>query len=163
MDEDRRDADDSAERRRAEPPLEAYGRGVRTALRNNATAYGFSIAITSAYGLVSTASEGSAAAETISFALGAAVAFILIGAVFITQVPQGRLSEGGQEATISGGIDLLSIITTIIVAYGLSKVPGFAAWPLTAFGAASVYLLTSGLDVLLARAVAQHTAFGRSQ
>lgn len=163
MDEDRPAADDGAERRRAEPPLEAYGRGVRTALRNNATAYGFSIAITSAYGLVNTASEGTTAADTISFAVGAALAFILIGALFIAHFQQGRLSEGGQEATISGGIDFLSIVVTIVTAYGLSKVPGYAAWPLTGFGAASAYLLTSGVDVLLARVVAKRTSFGRSQ
>jgi hypothetical protein len=33
--------------------LHAYSWGVRTALRDNATAYGFSISITAAYGLAS--------------------------------------------------------------------------------------------------------------
>lgn len=162
-DEDQTGADGGARQRGAEPHLEVYGRGVRTALRNNATAYGFSIAMTSAYGLVNSASDNATAAETISFALGAAFAFIVIGGVFIAQFPQGRLSEGGQEVTFSGGIDVISVVVTVAAAYGLSRIPGFAAWPSTAFGSVIVYLLTSGLDVLLARVVAKRTSFGRSQ
>lgn len=47
-----------------------YGRAIRTALGNNATAYGFSISITAAYGLLSGPQSSVSAAETVSFALG---------------------------------------------------------------------------------------------
>src|SRR5699024_7709375 len=46
-----------------ERAIEVYGRGVRTALRNNATAYGFSITITVSYGLLSGAQRVVTAAE----------------------------------------------------------------------------------------------------
>lgn len=82
---------------------------------------------------------------------------------FLTRYPQGSLREGGQIATISGGIDLLAVLTALGAAYGLSQVPGFVTWPLTSFGTAVAYLLVSGLDVLIARAVADHTSFGRAQ
>lgn len=143
--------------------LEVFGRGVRTALRNNATAYGFSITITAAYGLV-TGSRGTAdAAETLSFAFGAAVAFVLIGAVFVARFPHGRLPESGQVATFTGGVDVLSVVAAVMVALGLSRLAGFAAWPVTAFGTVLTYLLVGGLNVLLARRIARRTSFGRSQ
>lgn len=142
---------------------EVFGRGVRTALHNNATAYGFSISITAAYGLV-TGSRGTASAlETISFAFGAALAFLLVGLVFVARFPHGRLPESGQVATLTGGIDVLSIVAAVLTAYGLSRLSGFSAWPVTAFGTVLAYLVIGGLDVLLARTIARRTAFGRSQ
>ena len=139
---------------------EAFGRGVRTALRNNATAYGFSISITAAYGLV-TGSRGTASAlETISFAFGAALAFLLVGLVFVARFPHGRLPESGQVATLTGGVDVLSIIAAVMAAYGLSRLSGFPAWPVTAFGTVLAYLFIGWGDVLLARTIAQQWPAG---
>lgn len=143
--------------------METFARGVRTALRNNATAYGFSIAITTAYGLVSAAGGPVTAPATVSFAVGAAVAFVLVGGLFVASAPSGSLSETGQVVTISGGIDLLSVAAAVAAAFGLSRVPAFWAWPLTGAGAASAYLLVGGLDVLVARAAARRTSFGSRQ
>ncbi|MGH3499547.1 MAG: hypothetical protein ACRDQA_01400 [Nocardioidaceae bacterium] len=147
----------------SERTVHLYGRGVRTALRNNATAYGFSISITAAYGLGSAVSGPASALETICFAAGAAVAFVLVGAVFITQFPLGSLPEGGQVATISGVVDLVSVGSAVVAAFGLAHVPGFAAWPLTALGTVIVYLLVGGLDVLIAQGTARRTSFARRQ
>lgn len=143
--------------------LEVFGRGVRTALRNNATAYGFSITITAAYGLVTGSRGNGNAVETLSFAFGAALAFVLIGGVFVARFPHGRLPESGQVATLTGGVDVLTIVVAIMVALGLSRISGFAAWPVTAFGTVLAYLLVGGLNVLLARKIAHRTSFGRSQ
>lgn len=149
----------------AEPAhaLEVFGRGVRTALRNNATAYGFSISLTAAYGLISGARGNVTPTETICFAFGGALAFVVVGLVFMTRSPRGRLPESGQVVTFSGGIDLLGVAVAVSAAYCVSLVPGFAAWPLTAFATVTAYLLVSGLDVLLARAISRHTSFGSSQ
>lgn len=135
---------------------------MRTALRNNATAYGFSISITAAYGLINGAQTASAA-KTIAFAAGAAIAFLVIGLVFVARFPGGTFPEGGQVATFSGGIDLLSITVAVAAALGVSRTPGFFAWPLTALATVVAYLLVGGLDVLLARFFARHTTFGRYQ
>ncbi len=143
--------------------FEVFGRGVRTALRNNATAYGFSITITAAYGLV-TGSRGTAnAVETLSFAFGAAFGFLLVGVVFLARFPHGRLPESGQVATFTGGIDVLTVVAAIMVAFGLSRIGAFGAWALTGFGTVLAYLLISGLNVLVARRIARRTSFGRSQ
>lgn len=140
-----------------------YGRGVRTALRNNATAYGFSISITAAYGLVSGEHGQGSALETVSFAFGACAAFVLVGSVFVALFRRGSLSEGGQVLTIGGVIDLVSVVAAVAAAFGLSLVPGYASWPLTGMATVVVYLLVGGLDVVIARVAARHTTFARSQ
>lgn len=149
--------------RQPERAAQLFGRAVRTALRNNATAYGFSISITAAYGLANAVAGPAKPFETVSFALGAAIAFILVGAVFLTRFQEGSLPEGGQVATISGGIDLLSVTGAVAAAYGLSHVPGYLAWPVTALGTVTVYLLVGGLDVVIARGAARRTSFARRQ
>lgn len=140
-----------------------YGRGVRTTLRSNATAYGFSISITSAYGLVGSGHGSGSAVQTVVFGVGAAVAFVLIGALFVGAFPRGSLTQTGQVATIGGGADLLAVMAAVAGAFGTSRVAGFVAWPLTGFGTVIVYMLVGGLDVILARWVATYTSFGDSQ
>lgn len=156
---------EQAERDRPEPERElmVYGRGVRTALRNNATAYGFSISITAAYGLANATKGAATAAETVAFALSAAVAFALAGLVFVAVFPRGSLRESGQVLTISGVMDMLAVAVAVTAALAIANVPGFMAWPLTGAGTVLVYLMFGGLDVVAARFLARHTSFGRGQ
>lgn len=156
-------AEHSSDSSASSPQPTTYARGVRTALRNNASAYGFSITVTVSYGLLSGAQSTISAAETIAFGLGAAVAFVLVGAVFVAATSRGSLPESRQALTISGGVDMLSVCASIAAAFGLSQLPGFWAWPLAGAGAVACYLLVGGLDVLIARALARRTSFGSDQ
>ena len=155
--------EDAADVSASGPEPTTYARGVRTVLRNNASAYGFSITVTVAYGLVSGTQSTITASKTIAFGLGAAVGFVLVGAIFVAATSRGSLPESRQALTISGGVDMLSVGAAIAAAYGLSLLPGFWAWPSTGGGAVACYLLVSGLDVLIARALARHTSFGSRQ
>lgn len=154
---------DSRSGSESERGIELFGRGVRTALRTNATAYGFSISITSAYGMANGASGTASAGETVLFAAGAALAFVLIGVAFVANVPVGALRESGQVATISGAVDLLSITATVAAAFGLTRIPGTLVWPLTGLGTVGTYLVVGGMDVLIARSLASRTSFAREQ
>lgn len=158
-----RNETDEPDRPEPERGVVIYGRGVRTALRNNATAYGFSISITAAYGLASGAHGTTTAIATVSFAVGAVIGFLLVGGIFVSFFQRGSLREGGQVLTIGGAVDIFAIAAAVAAAFGLSRVPGFFGWPLTGLGAVAAYLITGGLDVVLARWLAKHTAFGRSQ
>ncbi len=143
--------------------LRVYGSGVRTALRNNATAYGFSIAITSSYGLVNGSGGTAGSWETVSFALGAAIAFVLVGGAFLSRFGKGSLPESARVATISGAVDLLSVSASVAVAYGCSRITGYWAWPLTAAGTVVTYLLVGGVDILIARSAANRTSLAQRQ
>jgi hypothetical protein len=135
--------------------VQAYGSGLRTTLRYNATAYGFSVAITSAFGLVSsTHAQAGFALQVMLFAAGAGSAFFLIEACASRLFQRAARSEAGSVLMIEGAADVLSILAAVGAAVGLAQVPGTAAWPATAFGTTLVYLLVGGLDVLIARQIA---------
>lgn len=143
--------------RAAAGQLQAYGWGVRTALRDNATAYGFSVSITAAYGLTNASRGPASAPETVFFALGAAGAFVLVSLCFVGRFRDAPLREGDTVMTLSGGFDFLSVVVAVGVAYGLSRIPHTLAWPATGLGTVGSYLLVAGLDVVLARLLARRT------
>ena len=147
----------------AERGVAAVGRAVRTALRNNATAYGYSITITVSYGLVAGKSALASPLETLSFGIAAALGFAAFGALAVIIFRSGRVSETGQIATISGIVDFAAVLAAVFVALGLSRIGGFWAWSITGAGASVTYLLVGGLDILVARAAARYTSFGSSQ
>lgn len=147
----------------AERGIAAVGRAVRTALRNNATAYGFSITITVSYGLVAGKAALTSPVEALSFGIAAALGFATFGALAVIIFRSGRVSESGQIATISGIVDLVAVLAAVAVALGLSRIDGYWAWPATGAGAAITYLLVGGLDILVARVASRYTDFGSSQ
>lgn len=135
--------------------LEAYGTGVRTTLRNNATAYGFSVSITAAFGVVSSSHQQAALPlQSVLFAGGAVAAFVLVEAVASLLFQRGARGETESVVMISGAVDALSVLAAVGTASALSLVPGIASWPLTAFGTTFAYLLVGGVDVLVARKAA---------
>lgn len=133
---------------------EAFGSGMRTTLRNNATAYGFSVSITAAFGLVSTVHPQSAFPwRVLLFAAGAGAAFVLVEAVAARLF---RHAHGGDRESVlllAGAVDVLSILVAVGAAVGLAHLPGLVAWAGTGFGATLAFLLVGGLDVLVARAL----------
>lgn len=130
----------------------SFSAGVRSSLRDNAKAYGFSVSITASFGLVSTAHAHAAFVwQSILFALGAAAAFVSTEAVASRLLPKRSLGEPGEVALIAGATDLLAIAAAVGVAVPLAQVPGLVAWPLTAFGATLVYLIVGGFDIMAAR------------
>lgn len=60
-------------------------------------------------------------------------------------------------------MDLLSVAAAVAAGFALSQMTGFWAWPFTGAGVVACYLLVSGLDVIIARAVARSTDVGRDQ
>lgn len=156
------DADDRTGGEASSGPFVTYVQGVRTALRNNATAYGFSIAITVAFGLVTSAQGTGSAGQILGFAGGAVAAFIAVGLAFAAARPRGSLHEDRQVETIGGGVDLVSVASAVLVALGLAQLPGTWAWPLTGAGTVVAYLIVGGLGVVGARALARRTPLGRS-
>ncbi|MDT0381542.1 hypothetical protein RM572_22545 [Streptomyces sp. DSM 42041] len=134
---------------------------MRTALRDNATAYGFSLSITAAYGLASALRGPGGALETVLFALGAAGAFVLLSVCFLGRFRRSPLNEGDQVLTLSGGFDFVSVAVAVSVAFGLAHLPEPWARPLTGLGTVMAYLLVAGLDVVLSRLLSRRTSFGR--
>lgn len=140
--------------------VEAFGRGVRTSLTNNASAYGFSVTITSAFGLVAgTHKPSDYTLPVLLFAAGAALAFVAVELVAAARaferLPHGR---GDRELLLRGAFDLFAVMIAVVAAAGVARLDGVLAWPLVAFTATVVFLLAGGVDVLLARRAARRQA-----
>lgn len=141
--------------------VEAYGSGVRMALRNNATAYGFSISITAAYGMMSATHPSSAGLlSTAMFAGAAVLAFLLVGLLATRLFRHTTPVETDQTAILSGIFDAASIVVTVAVAMLCSQIPGTIGWPVTAFATVLTYLLVGGVDVLFAHRAARESGSG---
>lgn len=136
--------------------FEAFGRGVRTSLTNNASAYGFSVTITCAFGLVNgTHRPDDYTLPILLFAAGAGVAFVAVemaASRAFERLSQGR---GDRELLLRGAFDLVAVLIAVGVAAAAARVPGTLAWPVTAFTATAAFLLAGGADVLLARRAAR--------
>lgn len=137
--------------------VELYGKALRTALGNNSTAYGYSVSITAAYGLVSGVRGSATALETVGFALGAAGAFVAIALALAARFRKRTLDESETMASIAGVMDLASVVAAVGVAVAASRIPGVLAWVLCSFLMTLTYLVVGALDVLVARQVSRRT------
>ncbi|HET7327747.1 MAG TPA: hypothetical protein VFJ14_10745 [Nocardioidaceae bacterium] len=132
--------------------VDTFTDGVRSSLRDNATAYGYSVSITAAFALVSnTHGKAGFALHVLMFAAGAAVAFFVVELVASRMFARVAGGELERVVLIGGAVDVLSILAAVGSAVGLARIPGVAAWSLTAAGVTTVFLLVGGLDVLIAR------------
>ena len=133
----------------------AYGSGLRTTLRDNSAAYGYSVSLTATFGITSTQhAQHAGAIQVLLFAAGAAMAFLLVEGVASRMFQRSGRSEQPLTSMVTGALDVLSILAAVGAGIGFAYVPGLAGWAAAAFAATTTYLLVGGLDVLMARYLA---------
>ena len=134
---------------------EAFGRGVRTSLTNNASAYGFSVAITCGFGLVSSAHhEAAFVIQALLFAVGASGAFVAVE-LSARRFDPLSMPSGGRELLLGGALDGVAVLAAVGAAAASARLPGLIAWPAVSFLTTSTFLTMGGLDVLFARRAAR--------
>lgn len=126
---------------------------LRTTVRNNSSAYGYSLAITVAFGLLAAAYSAPSTTQTFVFLVGAAAGFVAIEAAasrgFRRPSPP---REQEQVVVMSGAMDMLAVLAAAGVATGAARTPvPVAGWALGGFLATTTFLLVGGVEVLLAR------------
>jgi hypothetical protein len=133
----------------------AYLYGVLTSVRNNASAYGFSIIITASFGFLASSHSGFGGFAVLLWALGAGLGFgtVTVG-VWRTFRRQGG-SEAEEVVLLDSLFGILAIAVAVAVAYGASRVAGIGAWPLTGFVSTVVFLVVEGADVFAAARLAR--------
>ncbi len=130
------------------------GTALSTAIRGNATAFGFSITITGSFGALQTQVGSPTVAEVLLFGLAAAATVGLIeGAV--TRGFRARPGVAPPEVRIMATAqDVLSVSAGIATAAGVGGLledPG--AWPLGAAAATLVFLAAETAETLFAEIV----------
>ncbi len=130
--------------------MSAFSRGLQASVRNNYTAYGYSVMITASFGVLAI-EETARTAFIFVFLAGAIAAFVAIELIVsrgFERAPRGEPIEVealgaafslGSVATAVGGAALATVILS-----------GWAAWLLGGFAASGIYVLMSGLEIAVA-------------
>jgi hypothetical protein len=134
--------------------VDAYARGIVASVRNNASAYGFSVVITAAFGLLSSSRSSYGGFAVLLFGLGAAAAFVTVtaGVWRFFRRERGETEKVVLLDAISG---VLAIAGSIAVAFGTSRFGALGAWPLTGYLTTLTYLAIEGADIFVAARLAR--------
>ena len=148
--------------RRAGRFLEHVRRGLGESTRTNGLAYGYSVLITSTFGIVHAEDGGPTVVQSFLFALGTSITFSVLAGI-VTRGFQQRvereppvvlsLSVALSAISISGGLGSAALIAW--------AVNGWVSWFLAPLVASAVYLVLSGLESALARGV--HALIGTTR
>jgi hypothetical protein len=133
---------------------EHFVRGIGESTRHNALAYGYSIALTGTFGLLTILDRAPHVGDVFLFGLGAAIVFTIANAavtrgfrVRVQQEPPIVLAFGTSLGfiSVSGALGAAALVA--------KSVPGAAGWLVGPFVASGAYLVLSALEFVLARAV----------
>src|SRR5581483_11370500 len=133
---------------------EHFVRGVGESTRHNALAYGYSLALTGTFGLLTSLDRRPHVLDVFLFGIGGSLTFAIANAA----VTRGFTVRVAREPPIvlafGSSLGFVSISGTLgiaaLVAWGLG---GWVAWLVAPFAASSAYLLLSALELVLARAL----------
>lgn len=101
-----------------------YLRGLRASVGNNASAYGFSVTITAAFGLLTSSLGAPTAPEIFAFAVGAVAAFALVELVVSRGFKHGLEDEPRSVKELGSSISILSVGMAIACAYAVGRLVG---------------------------------------
>jgi hypothetical protein len=133
---------------------EHYWRGLGLSARNNSLAYGYSVAITAGYGVLSVLASPTTVPRIFLFAAGACVPFLLLNPL-VTKGFQERVErEPPLVVAVGTSLSILSATAGLGAAALVGwLVGGWPAWLLGGLGATIVYLLAGALEIAVARGV----------
>lgn len=125
-----------------------YLRGLHASVRNNASAYGFSVTITASFGLLTSALGTPTALEIFAFAGGAVAAFALVEFVVSGGYKHELTDEPSDVKNVGSSVSVLSVGAAMACAYAAGRLlGGFVAWPAGSFVATSIYVFLFGVEL----------------
>lgn len=130
------------------------GTALTTSVRDNATAFGFSIMITASFAALNRNEGTPTVTELLLFGVAAAMAVALLEAG-VTHGFRRRAGSAPAEVTMLGtALNALSVAVGVGTAVGIAEVAsGLPAWAAGGFLAAMAYILTESAELLLAEGV----------
>ncbi|HET7327760.1 MAG TPA: hypothetical protein VFJ14_10815 [Nocardioidaceae bacterium] len=135
-------------------PHARYRRGLITSVVNNASAYGFSVMITGAYGMLGQFHGKPSAFEVLLFALGA-VGMISVVEAIASDGFRRRLASHPDDVVLLGTAgNLLSVLFSLGAVYVVgARVADPAVWAVAPMVAAGLYVLVEGAELAVAEYV----------
>lgn len=125
----------------------SYGAALQVTLRNTAAAYGYTLAIASTVGVLTTVRGKPREGELFLLAGGALTAFVALE--LVTLLAGRRLDDGPDDAfPLAGALNFLGVFAALGASVGMAHaVASSFAWFLAGFAATAVYLLFVALQV----------------
>jgi len=132
-------------------PREVLFHGVRTSVRNNGVAYGFSVMITASFGLLQSATGSASTLDIFFFAGGAVAGFVLLEAIASNLFRVRMRGDPPEVVALGTAFSFFSVGVGLAVAAAVGAVvsPGLA-WPVGGFGATLAYVTAAGAEMALA-------------
>lgn len=132
--------------------MQLYLLGLRTSMRNNATAYGYSVAITCTLAAAQANAGPITTPRLFAFLAGAAIGFVAVEAVASNMFQVREREDPAQVVVLGSAFSLFSISAG--VAAGLPAtwwLGGWTAWLAAGCASTVVYVLVVGIEMSLAR------------
>jgi hypothetical protein len=132
--------------------LEHVVRGLGASTRHNALAYGYSLAITGSFAVLTYSAPPTRPLEIVLFALGGTASFTVANATTTRGFRQRVREEPPIVRAVGSSLGFVSVVGAIAVAWLVGwGLGGWAAWLLGGLAASSVYLLLTALELAGAR------------
>ena len=133
-------------------PVRRLVRGVQTSLRNNASAYPFSVFITASFGVLDTVVGGRDVGRIFLVVIGSTLAFTVLEAI-ASRGFRNRLRPARSEVVVLGSAMAMISATSAVGAVWLTclVMSGAFAWFVGSFVGTIVYVTVSSAEMALAR------------
>ena len=131
--------------------LTRYRRGIRTSLRNNSSAYGYTIVVTCDVAMLNRLVGSPSIGEIYAFIIGAVGAFALLEASVSRMFREKLKGEPSNVMALGSSFSIVSISVAVSATLLCGWLTGgWFVWGLSAFGSTAVYLLILGIEMALA-------------
>lgn len=128
-----------------------FMRGLHASAHNNASAYGYSVAITASFGILASVTGTPSVPEIFAFAVGAVASVALVEGVASGGFRHSLEEESSRVRALGSSLSVFSVCLSLLGALIASwLVSGWPAWLLGAFLTSLTYLLTFAIEVGLA-------------
>jgi small-conductance mechanosensitive channel len=132
-----------------------YVRGIRTSVRDNAAAYGYSVTITATMAVISAELGTPGAAEIFLFVAGAVSAFTVVEAAVSRGFRERLRGEPAEVVALGSALGFASAGGGVGTAALTAEILGSGwAWPLGSLLATTVFLLAVGIELAFAERAA---------
>ena len=134
-----------------------YVRGLQNSSRHNAAAYGFSIAATASFGVLTKIHGEPSVLDCFVYVLGASAGFALVNAVSSKGYRERIPEEPPVVILLGTSFSVMSICASVASAVGIGyALHGWVAWIVASFAFTLCYLLATALELGVAGRLHSH-------
>jgi hypothetical protein len=134
--------------------FEHFRRGLGESTRHNSLAYGYSLALTGAFGMLTVVAGKPNVGDIFAFAIGASLTFSIANAAVTKGFTTKIEDEPPIVLALGTSFGFISVSTAVGAAALFAWVlPDWVGWAVGAFAASLSYLLITAVEFVLARGV----------